>query len=531
MATEKNYMTLDGNEAVARVAYKLNEVIAIYPITPSSPMGEWADEWAAAGKANLWGTVPQVIEMQSEGGAAGAIHGALQAGSLATTFTASQGLLLMIPNMYKIAGELTSAVFHIAARSLAAQGLSIFGDHSDVMAARATGWAMLASNSVQEAHDFALISQAASLESRLPFLHFFDGFRTSHEVNKVLLLDDDDLRAMVSDACIQEHRARGLSPDNPVLRGTAQNPDVYFQARETVNPFYAAAPAIVQGAMNRFAELTGRQYQLYEYYGAPDAERVIVMMGSGCEAAHETVDYLLSQGEKLGLLKVRLYRPFAMKDFAAALPATTKAIAVLDRTKEPGSGGEPLYLDTVTALNEEWQHGAMPRIVGGRYGLSSKEFTPAMVKAVFDNLKQAKPKNHFTVGINDDLSQSSLDYDPDFSIESDNVVRAVFYGLGADGTVGANKNSIKIIGENTPNYAQGYFVYDSKKSGTMTVSHLRFGAKQIRSNYLITATICSKNWYTVAFSCSTAHTALKQSGNICRKPYRKKLSPNRLSST
>jgi pyruvate-ferredoxin/flavodoxin oxidoreductase len=486
MASEKTYMTLDANEAVARVAYQLNEVIAIYPITPSSPMGEWADEWAAAGKPNLWGTVPQVIEMQSEGGAAGAIHGALQAGSLATTFTASQGLLLMIPNMYKIAGELTSAVFHIAARSLAAQGLSIFGDHSDVMAARATGWAMLASNSVQEAHDFALISQAASLESRIPFLHFFDGFRTSHEVNKVLLLDNDHLRAMISDACIQEHRARGLSPDNPVLRGTAQNPDVYFQARETVNPFYAASPAIVQATMNHFAELTGRHYQLYEYHGAPDAERVIVMMGSGCEAAHETVDYLLTQGEKVGLLKVRLYRPFDMQGFAAALPASTKAIAVLDRTKEPGSAGEPLYLDTVTALHEEWQHGAMPRIVGGRYGLSSKEFTPTMVKAVFDNLKQAKPKNHFTVGILDDVSQSSLDYDADFSIESDDVVRAVFYGLGADGTVGANKNSIKIIGENTPNYAQGYFVYDSKKSGTMTVSHLRFGPKPIRSNYLIT---------------------------------------------
>jgi pyruvate-ferredoxin/flavodoxin oxidoreductase len=486
MATENTYMTLDGNEAVARVAYKLNEVIAIYPITPSSAMGEWADEWAAADKPNLWGTVPQVVEMQSEGGAAGAIHGALQAGSLATTFTASQGLLLMIPNMYKIAGELTAVVFHIAARSLAAQGLSIFGDHSDVMAARATGWAMLSSASVQEAQDFALISQVATLESRVPFLHFFDGFRTSHEVNKVKLLPDDDLRAMIDYNCILEHRARGLSPEHPVLRGTAQNPDVYFQARETVNPFYAACPAIVQKAMDKFAGLTGRQYQLYEYHGVPDAERVLVMMGSGCEAAHETVDYLLAQGEKVGLLKVRLYRPFDMQGFAAALPASVKTIAVLDRTKEPGSTGEPLYLDTVTALSEEWQHGALPRIVGGRYGLSSKEFTPSMLKAVFDNLKHAKPKNHFTIGILDDVSHSSLDYDPDFSIEPDSVVRGVFYGLGADGTVGANKNSIKIIGENTDNYAQGYFVYDSKKSGTMTVSHLRFGPNPIRSNYLIT---------------------------------------------
>jgi pyruvate-ferredoxin/flavodoxin oxidoreductase len=478
--------TIDGNEAVARVAYKLNEVIAIYPITPSSPMGEWADEWAAAAKPNLWGTVPQVVEMQSEGGAAGAIHGALQTGALATTFTASQGLLLMIPNMYKIAGELTSTVFHIAARSLAAQGLSIFGDHSDVMAARATGWAMLASASVQEAHDFALIAQAATLESRVPFLHFFDGFRTSHEVVKMELLNDDDLRSMIPYERILEHRARGLSPDNPIMRGTAQNPDVYFQARETVNPYYAAVPGIVQEAMNKFAQLTGRQYHLFDYHGAPDAERVIVLMGSGCEAAHETVDYLMAQGEKVGLLKVRLFRPFDMQGFADALPETVKAIAVLDRTKEPGSAGEPLYLDCVTALYEQWRHGLLPGIVGGRYGLSSKEFTPAMVKAVFDNLSQPQPKNHFTVGIYDDVSNTSLDYDPDFSVEPDSVVRAVFYGLGSDGTVGANKNSIKIIGENTDNYAQGYFVYDSKKSGTMTTSHLRFGAHPIRSNYLIT---------------------------------------------
>jgi pyruvate-ferredoxin/flavodoxin oxidoreductase len=484
--SERVITTIDGNEAVARVAYKLNEVIALYPITPSTPMGEWADEWASAGKPNLWGTVPQVVEMQSEGGAAGAIHGALQAGALATTFTASQGLLLMIPNMYKIAGELTSAVFHIAARSLAAQGLSIFGDHSDVMAARATGWAMLASTSVQEAHDFALITQVATLETRLPFLHFFDGFRTSHEVVKMELLNDDDLRALIPYERILEHRARALSPDHPVMRGTAQNPDVYFQARETVNPYYAVCPNIVQQTMDTFAGLTGRQYHLFDYHGAPDAERVIVMMGSGCEAAHETVDYLTAQGEKIGLLKVRLYRPFDMHGFVEALPETVKAIAVLDRTKEPGSGGEPLYLDTITALYEEWQGASMPMVVGGRYGLSSKEFTPSMVKAIYDNLSQPKPKNHFTVGIIDDVSNTSLDYDPEFSIEPDSVVRAVFYGLGADGTVGANKNSIKIIGENTDNYAQGYFVYDSKKSGTMTVSHLRFGAKPIRSNYLIT---------------------------------------------
>jgi pyruvate-ferredoxin/flavodoxin oxidoreductase len=484
--SERVVTTIDGNEAVARVAYQLNEVIAIYPITPSSPMGEWADEWAAASKPNLWGTVPQVVEMQSEGGAAGAIHGALQAGALATTFTASQGLLLMIPNMYKIAGELTSTVFHIAARSLAAQGLSIFGDHGDVMAARATGWAMLSSNSVQEAHDFALISQAAALEARVPFLHFFDGFRTSHEVNKLELLTDDDLRAMIPYEKILEHRARALSPDHPVMRGTAQNPDVYFQGRETVNPYYAACPDIVQKAMDAFARMTGRQYHLYEYYGAPDAERVIVMMGSGCEAVHETVDYLTAHGEKVGVLKVRLYRPFDMRLFVNALPKTVKAIAVLDRTKEPGSAGEPLYQDTVTALFEEWENGQTPIVVGGRYGLSSKEFTPAMVKAVFDNLCQPKPKNHFTVGIIDDVSHTSLDYDPDFSIEPDTVVRAIFYGLGSDGTVGANKNSIKIIGENTDNYAQGYFVYDSKKSGTMTVSHLRFGAQPIHSNYLIT---------------------------------------------
>lgn len=483
--TNVNFATLDGNEAVARIAYQLNEVIAIYPITPSSPMGEWADEWASQGRNNLWGTVPQVIEMQSEGGAAGAVHGSLQRGALTTTFTASQGLLLMIPNMYKIAGELTPAVFHVAARSVAAQALSIFGDHSDVMAARATGWGLLASASVQEAHDMALIAQAAALKTSLPFIHFFDGFRTSHEVVKIALIPQDVIRAMIEDDDVLAVRSRGLAPENPVLRGTAQNPDVFFQARETVNPYYLEAPAIVQSAMDQFAELTGRQYHLYEYHGAPDAERVVVLMASGCEAVHETVDALNAAGEKVGVLKVRLYRPFDSERFVAALPETTKAIAVLDRTKEPGSSGEPLYLDAVTALFEGWQGTAMPVVVGGRYGLSSKEFTPAMIKSVFDNLTQAKPKNHFTVGIKDDVTFTSLEYDGSYDIEPDEVVRALFYGLGSDGTVGANKNSIKIIGENTPNYAQGYFVYDSKKSGSMTVSHLRFGPEVIRSNYQI----------------------------------------------
>ncbi len=489
--TEQVYTMIDGNEAVAYTAYRTHEVIAIYPITPSSPMGEWADAWAAANEPNIWGMVPSVVEMQSEGGAAGAVHGALQSGALTTTFTASQGLLLMIPNMYKIAGELTPAVFHVAARSLAAQALSIYGDHSDVMATRATGWALFASNSVQEAHDFALIAHAASLEARVPFIHFFDGFRTSHEVAKIQLLSNDQIRAMIDDNLVAAHRARALTPDNPFIRGTAQNPDVYFQGRETVNRFYEACPAITQAVMDKFASLTGRQYKLYEYYGAPDAERVVVLMGSGAEIAHEYVEYMLARGEKIGVLKVRLYRPFDAQRFAAALPVTTKAIAVLDRTKEPGSSGEPLYLDTVAALQEAYANGwsapqSMPRVVGGRYGLSSKEFTPAMVKAVFDNLALDKPKNHFTVGINDDVTHTSLAFDADFSIEPDNVIRAMFYGLGADGTVGANKNSIKIIGENTPNYAQGYFYYDSKKSGAITVSHLRFGPNPIRSSYLIT---------------------------------------------
>ncbi|HAX89538.1 MAG TPA: pyruvate:ferredoxin (flavodoxin) oxidoreductase [Cyanobacteria bacterium UBA11370] len=492
---KRTIATLDGNEAVAQVAYRLNEVIAIYPITPASPMGEWADAWASEGKTNIWGTIPSIVEMQSEAGAAGTVHGALQSGSLTTTFTASQGLLLMIPNMYKIAGELTSAVLHVAARSLAAQGLSIFGDHQDVMACRSTGWALLASASVQEAHDIALIAHAATLEARLPFIHFFDGFRTSHEVQKVELLSDDDLRVLIRDELVMAHRNRALTPDHPVLRGTAQNPDVYFQARETVNPFYNTCPDIVQTIMDKFGELTGRHYQLFEYQGDADAERVIILMGSGCETVHETVDYLINQGEKVGVLKVRLYRPFDMKRLVEALPETVKAIAILDRTKEPGAGGEPLYLDVVTAIHEA-NFGSdtnlksklqnLKSIVGGRYGLSSKEFTPAMVKGIFDNLASEKPKNHFTIGINDDLTNTSLSYEPNFSTEPDNVVRAMFYGLGSDGTVGANKNSIKIIGEETDNYAQGYFVYDSKKSGSVTVSHLRFGPEPIRSTYLIT---------------------------------------------
>ena len=476
---------IDGNEAVAQVAYKLNEVIAIYPITPSSAMGEWADEWNSKGQKNLWGTVPQVVEMQSEGGAAGAIHGALQAGSLATTFTASQGLLLMVPNMYKIAGELTPVVFHIAARSLAAQGLSIFGDHSDVMSVRSTGWTLLSSASVQEAHDFALIAHAAALETRVPVLHFFDGFRTSHEVNQIEFLEDDDLRALISDEHITAFRARAMSPDNPTLRGTAQNPDTYFQGRETVNPFYDAAPDILQAKMDALAARTGRQYQLYQYDGPADAERVIVIMGSGAETAWETADVLNAQGGKVGVLTVRMYRPFDVRRFLDAFPSTVRQIAVLDRCKEPGSAGEPLYTDTISAFFEGWQGEKMPTIVGGRYGLSSKEFTPAMVKAVYDNLAAPRPKNHFTVGIVDDVTHTSLPVDPGFSIEPDDVVRAVFYGLGADGTVGANKNSIKIIGEETGNYAQGYFVYDSKKSGSTTVSHLRFGPRPIRAPYLI----------------------------------------------
>ena len=485
----KQQVTIDGNEAAAYVAFKTNEVIAIYPITPSSPMGEFSDSWSAVGDKNIWGMTPIVREMQSEGGAAGSVHGALQTGSLTTTFTSSQGLLLMIPNMFKIAGEQTSTVFHIAARSVATHALSIFGDHSDVMATRTTGWAMLFANSVQEVMDFALIAQACTLQARVPFLHVFDGFRTSHEVMKIEKLADDQIRAMIDGQLVQAHRSRALTPDRPVMRGTAQNPDVFFQSRERSNPSYLATPQIVQDMMDKFAQFTGRQYQLFEYVGAPDAERVMVLMGSGCEAAHETVDALCDRGEKVGLLKVRLYRPFSVKHFIEALPRSVNALAVLDRTKEPGSVGEPLYQDVITALSEITPNGgasfAMPRVIGGRYGLSSKEFTPAMCKAVFDELLKPGPKNHFTIGINDDVTFTSLSFDPSFDTEPDDQVRALFWGLGADGTVSANKNSIKIIGEETSNYAQGYFVYDSKKAGAMTVSHLRFGDRPIRSTYLI----------------------------------------------
>ncbi len=485
----RNMSIVDGNEAAAAVAYRLNEVIAIYPITPSSPMGEWSDQWNSERKPNIWGAIPDVIEMQSEGGAAGALHGALQAGALGTTFTASQGLLLMIPNMYKIAGELTPAVIHVAARTLATHALSIFGDHSDVMSTRSTGFALLASNSVQEASDFASIAQAATLESRVPFLHFFDGFRTSHEVNMIDGLSDDDLRALIDDKFVRQHRERAMTPDRPILRGTAQNPDVFFQAREACNPYYRACPTIVQDVMDRFTKHTGRKYHLFDYYGPADAERLVILMGSGVGAAEEAVDALMRSGEKVGLLKVRLFRPFAAEAFLKAIPHTVKSIAVLDRTKEPGALGEPLYQDVLTAYMERYSANpgaGIPRIIGGRYGLSSKEFTPAMVKAVFDELKKPEPKNHFTIGIVDDVTHTSLNYDPGFSTEDPRTVRALFYGLGSDGTVGANKNSIKIIGKGTGNFAQGYFVYDSKKAGAVTVSHLRFGPDPIRSTYLIT---------------------------------------------
>ncbi|MFH1383823.1 MAG: pyruvate:ferredoxin (flavodoxin) oxidoreductase [Candidatus Omnitrophota bacterium] len=486
----RNKVPYDGNSAVAHVAHAINEVIAIYPITPSSTMGEIADAKSAAGEKNIWGTVPVVTELQSEGGASGAVHGALTAGALTTTFTASQGLLLMLPNMYKIAGELLPAVFHIAARSLACQALSIFGDHSDVMAARATGWGLLASGSVQEAMDFALISQAASLESRIPFLHFFEGFRVSHEIQKIEELTFDDMRAMIDDELVKAHRSRGLTPDRPQLRGTSQNPDVYFQGRESVNKFYDACPGIVQKSMNTFASIVGRQYKLFDYAGASDAERIIIIMGSGAEATHEAVNFLNTKGEKVGVVKVRLFRPFDMNAFVSVIPSTVKKIAVLDRTKEPGALGEPLYEDIRTAIGEAMQQKMVdfkdyPVIIGGRYGLGSAEFTPAMIKGIFDNLSQKAPKNHFTVGIDDDVTGSSLAFDPSFSSENEGSYRAMFYGLGADGTVGANKNSIKIIADNTDNYAQGYFVYDSKKAGAITVSHLRFGKKQIQSPYLI----------------------------------------------
>jgi len=482
------WITLDANEAVASVAHRLSEVIAIYPITPSSAMGELADEWSAAGRRNLWGAIPQVTEMQSEGGAAGAIHGALQAGALATTFTASQGLLLMIPNMYKIAGELTAFTMHVAARTIATHALSIFGDHADVMACRQTGFALLASASVQEAQDLAAIAHAASLESRVPFLHFFDGFRTSHEVAKIERLDDDDLRALVDERRISAHRQRALSPDRPCIRGTAQNPDTFFQASEAVNPFHDAVAGVVEDLMDRFFALTGRRYSPFDYTGHPEAERVVVAMGSGAQTASETAGHLAAQGEKVGAITVRLYRPFSIAHFARALPPTVRSVAVLDRTKEPGSVGEPLALDVIAALAEARDSGlsaASPRVIGGRYGLSSKEFTPAMAKAVFDELARETPRRRFTVGIVDDVTHLSLPFDPDFEIETREVTRAIFHGLGADGTVGANKNTIKIIGEETDNHAQGFFVYDSKKSGAATVSHLRFGPHPIRAPYLV----------------------------------------------
>ena len=482
--------TLDANQAVASVAYRLNEFFAIYPITPSSPMAEFADEWSAAGQKNLWGAVPGVVEMQSEGGAAGALHGALQAGSLCASFTASQGLLLMIPNMFKIAGELTPFCLHVTARAVATHALSIFGDHSDVMACRQTGFAMLCGGSVQEAQDTAVISQVATLRSRVPFLHFFDGFRTSHEVSKIELLENDDLLALIDQDAVLAHRARALTPDAPKIRGTAQNPDAFFQAREAGNVFYQKLPGIVKDVMRAFGERTGRFYQPFDYEGAPDADRVIVIMGSGAEAVGETVQWMNENGRKTGVVKVRLYRPFCVEDFAAVLPKSVKSIAVLDRTKEPGALGEPLYLDVVGALRQAEMHGLLEntqniRVIGGRYGLGSKEFTPAMVKAVFDELAKDSPKHDFTVGINDDVTALSLDYDPDFEVVAGDVKQAVFFGLGSDGTVGANKNSIKIIGEETDNHAQGYFVYDSKKAGAMTVSHLRFGPRPIRSTYLI----------------------------------------------
>ncbi|MDR1968022.1 MAG: pyruvate:ferredoxin (flavodoxin) oxidoreductase, partial [Burkholderiaceae bacterium] len=480
--------TMDGNTAVATIAYKLNEVCAIFPITPSSPMAELADQWTAQGLTNLWGNLPVVQEMQAEGGAAGAVHGSLQSGSLTTTFTASQGLMLMLPNMFKIAGELTATVFHVAARSLATSALSIFGDHSDVMAVRTTGFALFNSASVQEAHDCALIAQAATLQARVPFVHFFDGFRTSHEENTLELLDDSVLRAMIDENLIRAHRARALNPEQPFVRGTAHNPDTYFQMRESVNPYYAAVPGIVETLLNRFGELTGRHYRLFEYAGAADAEHVLVLMGSGAQTAQETAKALIAQGKKVGVVQVRLFRPFSVEHLLAALPASVQRIAVLEQTKEPGSSGEPLYLDVLSSLAGAFSRGQranLPLVIGGRYGLSNKDFSPAMVKAVFDELPRDQPKNSFSVGIDDDVTHQSLDYDPTFNIEPDTVTRAVFYGLGADGTVGANKNSIKIIGEDAGNFAQGYFVYDSHKSGAQTVSHLRFGPQPINAPYLI----------------------------------------------
>ena len=481
-----NRATIDGNEAAAYSAYHVNEVVAIYPITPSSPMAELADQWSTEGKPNIWGTVPQVTEMQSEGGAAAALHGSLQRGGLTTTFTASQGLLLMIPSMFKIAGELTPTVFHVAARTLATHALSIFCDHSDVMATRSTGFALLSSSSVQEVMDFAIIAQAATLESRVPFLHFFDGFRTSHEVSKVELLNVEDMRAMIDDEMVRAHRARSLSPDRPVIRGTAHNPDTFFQAQERKNPYYIECPGIVERVMDRFAQVVGRRYHLFQYSGSEEADRVIILMGSGVETAVDTIAHLVKQGEKVGVLKVNLYRPFSLDHFMKSLPETVKTIAVLEKTQEPGSVGEPLYMDVLGAINERPDRfDTAPRVIGGRYGISSKEFTPAMVKGVLDEMAKDDPKNHFTIGIDDDVTHTSLRYDPTFSVISPGMTRAIFYGLGSDGTVSANKNSIKIIGEDTPNYAQGYFVYDSRKAGSLTTSHLRFGEDSIHSPYLI----------------------------------------------
>jgi pyruvate-ferredoxin/flavodoxin oxidoreductase len=482
--TKPEVEVMDGNEAAAYIAYKCNEVCAIYPITPSSNMGEWTDEWSAKGIKNIYGQVPRIMEMQSEAGAAGAIHGALQGGALASTFTASQGLLLMVPNMYKIAGELTPTVFHIAARSLATHALSIFGDHSDVMAVRGTGFSMLFGNSAQEAMDMALIAQAATLKSRVPFMNIFDGFRTSHELSQVEIIPDDVIKAMMDDKAVTEHRDRALSPNNPFIRGTAQNPDVFFQNREAANPFYEKVPGIVQAEMDKFYELTGRKYNIFDYYGHPHPDRLIIIMGSGTGAVQETVDYLNSEGKRVGVLIVRLYRPFSIEAFIKAMPKSVVAIAVLDRCKEPNSMAEPLYMDVVNALNES-QENHHAHVIGGRYGLSSKEFTPAMVKAVFKELKQKRPKTHFTVGIDDDVTHMSLWYDKAFNLDSQHKFRGLFFGLGADGTVSANKNSIKIIGDKTDYFVQGYFVYDSKKSGSLTSSHLRFGEKPIRSTYLV----------------------------------------------
>jgi pyruvate-ferredoxin/flavodoxin oxidoreductase len=534
---------MDGNTAAAHIAYRVNEVCAIFPITPSSTMAELADAWAAEGIKNIWGAVPVVQEMQAEGGAAGAVHGALQSGALTTTFTASQGFLLMLPNMYKIAGELTSCVFHVAARAVATQALSIFGDHSDVMSARMTGFAMLSAASVQEAHDLALVAQAATLEARVPIIFFFDGFRTSHEENTTTLIPDEQIRAMIDDDLVRAHRARGLSPEHPVLRGTAHNPDTFFQARESVNPFYAKVPGIVQKAMDRLGALTGRKYQLFRYAGHPEAERVVVAIGSAVEVLEETAAWLsANRGEKVGVLQVRLYRPWDGDAFLAAMPKSVKAVAVLDRTKEIGGPGEPLYVDVISTYARAVGLGkiaTIPTIVGGRYGLSSKDFDPPMAKAVFDELKKAEPKHSFTVGITDDVSHSSLPVDPSFDIEAPETVRALFYGLGADGTVGANKNSSKILASEPGRYAQGYFVYDSKKSGSYTISHLRFGPKPIHAPYLLksanfvgvlNSTFCSRSTCsppppTMPRCSSTVPTARTRFGINCREKCRSRSSP------